>query len=155
MAFKLVAEGPHVHGGIFQVSSGRALEHCGCWRASESDTHFHVEVAVARHFLQRSEWKGISGLPTWLRAEPLHGKREWKICFAPRSTLDVREINWRATKERPTDRKPRDNRAGGVDMWDRSVRFPCVFLKGRLIGWVTASVGWLGTRAGPRDPPLS
>ena len=36
-------------------------------------------------------------------------------CFAPRSTLDVREIDWRATKERPTDRKPRDNRA--VDMW--------------------------------------
>ena len=62
-------------------------------------------------------------------------KKTWPMqqvseCFAPRSTLDVHEINWRATKERPTDRTPRDNRTGGVDMWGRSVRFPCVFLDG-------------------------
>ena len=37
-------------------------------------------------------------------------------CFAPRSTFDVREIDWRATKERRTDRKPRDIWAGGVDV---------------------------------------
>ena len=39
-------------------------------------------------------------------------------CFAPRSTLDVQEIEMRATKERPTGRMPRDNGTGGVDMWD-------------------------------------
>ena len=60
----------------------------------------------------------------------------------------------RATKERSKGRMPRDNRTGGVDMWDRSVRFPCVFLEGRFIGWIMAEVGWLGTRAGPRDPPM-